>query len=29
MIDKSELADYEKVYSFRKYGRELCAIYRQ
>ena len=29
MIDKSELKDYKKVYSFQKYGRELCALFKK
>ena len=29
MTDKRELEAYEKVSSFQKYGRELCAVYKK
>lgn len=29
IIDKDVLEGYEKVYSFEKYGRELCAIFEK
>lgn len=29
MTDKSELDDFEKVYSFEKYGHELCAVFAE
>ena len=29
MIDKGDLKGYEKVYSFKIYGRELCAIFEK
>ena len=29
MRDKSELADYDKVYSFEKYGHEMYAIFQK
>jgi hypothetical protein len=29
MIEKDELEKYSKVFSFQKYGHELCAIYKE
>ncbi len=29
MIEKDEMGKYSKVFSFQKYGHELCAIYKE